>query len=124
LVTDRQQWLLDEYGIDIPGLAGDLSERHRRLALQRSGTNLDDQFDETAQRVRGLIDDLKPIATAIDSSLDKAVEAAQARIENELSRLGKKTIRAEKRNQYVILEWYVLSVPFSVSVSRNIDFQP
>ena len=104
LVTEKQQRLLDKYEIDIPDLAGDLSELHRRLALQRSDTNLDGQFDETAQRVRGLIDDLKPTATAIDSSLDSAVEAAHTRMEKALKRLEKKTIRAEKRNQHVILE--------------------
>ena len=72
--------------------------------LTRADTNLDGQFDETTRRIRDLIDALKPTATAVDSSLDKAVEAAQTRIENALTRLEKMTIRAEKRNQQVILE--------------------
>ena len=104
LVTEKQQRLLDEYEIDIPDLAGDLSELHRRLALGRSDTNLDGQFDETAQRIRELMAALEPTATGIDSSLDSAVKAAHARMEKALTRLEKKTIRAEKRNQHVILE--------------------
>ena len=104
LIAEKQQRLLDKYEIDIPDLAADLSQLHRRLALMRADTNLDGQFDETTRRIRNLIDTLKPTATTIDSSLGKAVEAAQARIEKALERLEKKTIRAEKRNQHVILE--------------------
>ncbi|MCH7639087.1 MAG: bacillithiol biosynthesis cysteine-adding enzyme BshC [Bacteroidetes bacterium] len=104
LVSEKQQRLLDKYEIDIPDLAGDVSQLHRRLALARADTNLDGEFDETARRIRELMAALKPTTTSVDSSLDSAVEAAHTRMEKALKRLEKKTIRAEKRNQHVILE--------------------
>ncbi len=112
LISEKLQRFLDEYGIDLPDLKGDpgsspgqaVHELHRRLALERSDAGLDGQFADTAQEARALVEALKPMAVSVDSSLDKAVEAAQAKVENALRRLEKKTIRGEKRNQHVILE--------------------
>ncbi len=104
LISEKLQRFLDEYGIDLPDLRKNINELHRRLALERSDAGLDGQFEDAAKQARNLIASLKPTATAVDSSLDKAVGAAQARIEKALTRLEKKTIRAEKRNQHVILE--------------------
>ncbi len=104
LVSGKLQRFLDEYGLELPDLKEDIHELHRRLTLERSDAGLYGQFADAARQARALVEVLKPIATSVDSSLDKAVEAAQAKVEKALTRLEAKTIRAEKRNQHVILE--------------------
>lgn len=103
-ISEKQQRQLDEYEIDIPDLAGDLPDLHKRLTLQRSDHDYGGIFADAKGKAEEIATSLEEAVTAADSSLDKALAASLTRMTKSLDRLEKKTIRVEKQNQQVILD--------------------
>ena len=110
LVPEKVDRILDRYGLALDDLtrAGEgqeetLAALHRRLALERSEVDLGARFAAAAAALDQLLGDLTPAATGVDTSLDRAVAAAQAKARKALDALETKTVRAAKRNEAVIL---------------------
>ena len=112
LLPDKVTSILDRYGLGLADLAGapgegqeqTLAALHRRLALDHAAPELDGRFAAAAADLDALLDDLIPLATGVDASLDRAVEAARAKVRRALGALEQKTVRAAKRNEGVILD--------------------
>lgn len=104
LISEKLQGLLDTYHLDLHDVKGDLHVLHRDLVLQHSDSDLLQEFAEARAAVDQIATQLSPVATDLDSSLDKAVGAAHKRMLNAVERLEKKTVRVEKRNHAVVLQ--------------------
>jgi bacillithiol biosynthesis cysteine-adding enzyme BshC len=112
LLPEKTARVLGRYGLTVADLAGahgasqeqTLAALHRRLALEHAGVDLDAPFAAASAALDALLDGLRPLATGVDASLDRAVEAARAKARRALRALEQKTARAAKRKHAVIYE--------------------
>ncbi|MEM1125281.1 MAG: bacillithiol biosynthesis cysteine-adding enzyme BshC [Bacteroidota bacterium] len=102
LVESKVQRVLDRYDLHLPDLQGDLEVLFRDTALRESELDVEAAFAKAMPALHEAVNTLKPVATAVDTSLGKATEALRAALMNEVGRFKGRVIKAEKRNQEII----------------------
>lgn len=98
LVEGRIRKIIDKNQLYWPDLAGDFESFFQQLVRERSGGKTDTAFNQAIQGVYTEIDRLKPDVLVHDGSLERAVEATRTNLTNELEKLRKRVLQAEKRN--------------------------
>lgn len=90
--------VLDRYQLALPDLRADLHALWRRFALEASDTDLEVAFAEARTTLDALTAALHHPVTSTNSTLESALDAAEAKMRNAIDRLETKTVRVEKRN--------------------------
>ena len=98
LMEGRIRKIIDKNQLHWPDLAGDFESFFQQLVRESSGGKTDAVFNQMIQKVYTELDHLKPYALVHDGSLDRAVEATRTNLTNELEKLRKRVLQAEKRN--------------------------
>jgi len=98
LMEPRVRKIVDRNQLHWPDLAGNVDTYFQNLVRGLSNGKMDAVFDRTLQVLATEMDQLKPLVVAQDGSLDRAVEATRTNLFNELEKLRKRVLQAEKRN--------------------------
>lgn len=98
LMEPRVRKIVDRNQLHWPDLAGNVDTYFQNLVKRFSNGKMDAVFDSTLQVLATEMDQLKPLVIAQDGSLDRAVEATRTNLFNELEKLRKRVLQAEKRN--------------------------
>lgn len=110
LVEATVRRVLDRYDLALPDLAPGpspeqaLEALHRRLALALSAHDVEAAFADALRQADEAVDALKPLAVAVDPTLERSAEATRAALRNALGRLETRVVRAEKRNHALVRE--------------------
>ncbi len=104
LVEPAVRRVLDRYDLGVPDLDADIEALHRRFALELSEHDVEAAFAEALRQADEAVDALKPLAVAVDPTLERSAEATRAALRNALGRLETRVVRAEKRNHALVRE--------------------
>ncbi|MEM1270111.1 MAG: bacillithiol biosynthesis BshC, partial [Bacteroidota bacterium] len=102
LVEGKVQKVMDRYGIDLPALAGDPNVLFKRLVMDQMDVDLDAAFNEIGAKLHQAVNEIKPIAAGVDSTLSKSAESVRASFMKEWNGFKGRVLKAEKRNNDVI----------------------
>lgn len=98
LIEPRIQKVLQRYPVQLADFSGDFEQLFQRLILTISGGKVDRAFEDMLRALNTQFDELKTTATQVDASMERAAEATRASLWNELDKLRKRILHAEKRN--------------------------
>src|SRR5690606_25406096 len=73
-------------------------------ALALSAHAVEAAFADALRQADEAVDALKPLAVAVDPTLERSAEATRAALRNALGRLETRVVRAEKRNHALVRE--------------------
>jgi bacillithiol synthase len=97
LVEAKVQRVLDRYELSLADVQGDIEAMHARLARQASGVDVDAAFASASRQLDSVMERLRPVAAAVDATLERSAEATRAGLQKEIDRLQERVVRAEKR---------------------------
>ena len=97
IVEEKVGRLLRDYGLDVAAAGENVNDLFRRVVVGQMDVDLDSEFDAAARHLHSGVNAIKPVATGVDNTMGKAVEAARAAILKEWTKLREKVLKAEKR---------------------------
>ncbi|MBO6574835.1 MAG: bacillithiol biosynthesis cysteine-adding enzyme BshC [Rhodothermales bacterium] len=89
---------LDKLGEPPARFSKDADKLFAEIARERLEVDVEGTFGRTIGEVNKLIGPLAPVATAVDPSLKKSVDATRAAMQKELIRLKERVLKADRRN--------------------------
>lgn len=92
---------LDAYGLTVGDFSADADQLFHRVVADAMQGTLDETFDEAARRLVEAAGPVRALLRKVDGTLDKATDAAQKAMADELARLRAKAVRAEKKKQEI-----------------------
>lgn len=96
-VGEKDRKRLEKLGLSIPELFKPLEHLRQRVAV--NGASFGTSMDGEEETIAGIYEQLRQRAVAADPTLEGAVNAIEKRTMRGLERLGKKLVRAAKRQQ-------------------------
>ncbi len=97
LVESKIEKLLGQYTLDVVDVGGNVNDLFRRVVIEQMDVDLTETFARADRHLHAAVDEIKPVASSVDRTLERAVEATRAAILNEWKRLQEKVLKAEKR---------------------------
>lgn len=94
LVESRTRRVMEQYGLDLPGMTEEVSVLMRRIVL--SGTPLEDAFARAGDSLAACAGALKDEVSRVEHTLGRSAEATLRQWQKELAKLQKRVERAEK----------------------------
>ena len=100
LVESKVQKVLDKYDLSVRDVEQHTPEQlFQSVVVDVMDIDIDRAFGQAASRIHQALNDLKPVAESVDTTLGRSVEATRATFVNELDDLKQRVVRAEKRQQ-------------------------
>ncbi len=100
LVESKVQKVLDKYNLSVRDVEHQTAEQlFQSVVVDAMEVDIDQTFGQTTSRIHKALNDLKPMAEAVDATLGRSVEATRAAVVNEMNDLKQRVVRAEKRQQ-------------------------
>ncbi|MBT8399618.1 MAG: bacillithiol biosynthesis cysteine-adding enzyme BshC [Rhodothermia bacterium] len=97
IVEAKVRKLLDEYGLDVSEAGKNANDLFRQVVLDQMDVDLSSEFQKAGSHLHEGVNAIKSVATSVDGSMTKSVEATRAAIVKEWKRLEEKVLKAEKR---------------------------
>ncbi len=97
IVESKVRKLLDQYGLDVPEAGRNANDLFRKVVLDQMDVDLDSEFEKAGRHLHEGVNAIKSVATSVDGSMSKSVEATRAALVKEWKRLEEKVLKAEKR---------------------------
>ncbi len=93
--------VLDAYGLTVGGFAEDADRLFHRVVADAMPGTIDEAINEAIRRLGEALGPVRGALREVDGTLEKATDAAQKAMTDELARLRAKAVRAEKKKQEI-----------------------
>ena len=118
LIEEKLERMLDKYQIELIESFGDTRKIDQKVIDMVSEVKIDEMFNEAAQRIADLTNEMKFGINYIDSTLLGSLENTHSKIDQQLSSLKDKVTEAQKRKHEVGLR-QIAKVINSIFPNKN-----
>lgn len=98
ILEGRIAKILSKYDLTVSQLSGDFEQLFKQMVLAQSDKELEVVYANAVDCLHSSINQVKMLVAKVDPSLERTAEATRAALLNELEKLNKKILQAEKRN--------------------------